>query len=47
VEEELHNIPPKASKELKEVINKYGDPKTSGLEYEIKKNGQFIEIDLK
>lgn len=47
VEEELRKIPPKASKELKAVIAKYGDPKTSGLEYEISKNGQVIEIDLK
>ncbi|HJZ57151.1 MAG TPA: hypothetical protein VKE74_19430 [Gemmataceae bacterium] len=46
VEEELHKIPPKASKELKAVIEKYGDPKTSGLNYEITRDGQFIEINL-
>lgn len=45
-EEETHAIPPKASKELKAVIAKYGDPKTSGLHYDISKNGQFIAIDL-
>jgi hypothetical protein len=45
-EEEMHQVPPKASKELRAVINKYGDPETSTLSYEIKKNGQFIEIDL-
>jgi hypothetical protein len=46
MEEELHQIPPKASKELKAVIAKYGDVKTSPLRYEITKNGQFIEINL-
>jgi hypothetical protein len=45
-EEENHQIPPKASKELKAVIAKYGDPKTSGLRYEITKSGQVIEINL-
>jgi len=46
-EEENKQIPPKASKELRAVIAKYGDPKTSGLHYEIKKNGQYVEIELK
>jgi hypothetical protein len=46
VEEELHKIPPKASKELKAVIARYGDQQTSPLKYEITKNGQFIEINL-
>jgi len=46
MEEELGKIPPKASKELKAVIAKYGDMKTSPLRYEITKNGQFIEIKL-
>jgi hypothetical protein len=45
-EEENHQIPPKASKELRAVIAKYGDPKTSGLHYEVNKNGQHIEIEL-
>jgi hypothetical protein len=45
-EEESGTIPPKASKELKAVIKKYGDPKTSTLHYEITKSGQFIEIKL-
>ena len=46
IEEELGKVPPKASKELKAVIAKYGDPKTSNLHYEIKENGQRIEINL-
>jgi hypothetical protein len=45
-DEELHNIPPKASKELRTIISKYGDLKTSPLHYEITKNGQVIEIEL-
>lgn len=47
VDEELHKIPPKASKELKAVIARYGNVKTSPLQYEITTSGQFIEIDLK
>lgn len=45
-EEELHEIPPKASRELKAVIAKYRDPAKSNLHYEITKHGQFIEIQL-
>jgi hypothetical protein len=45
-EEELHQIQPKASTELKAVIAKYADPKTSGLRVEITKGGQFIPIAL-
>jgi hypothetical protein len=45
-EEENHQIPPKANKELKAVIAKYGDVKTSGLHYEITKDGQYVEINL-
>jgi hypothetical protein len=45
-EEENHQIQPKASKELKSVIAKYGDPKTSGLHYDIGADGQFFEINL-
>ena len=47
VEEELREIPPKASKELKAVIEKYGNADKTPLSYEVTKNGQFIEIDLK
>ncbi|MCI0464058.1 MAG: DUF4198 domain-containing protein [Gemmataceae bacterium] len=46
MEEELREVPPKASKELKAVLAKYGDLKTSPLRCEIKENGQFIEIQL-
>jgi hypothetical protein len=46
MEEELRQIPPKASKELKAVIAKYGDVTKSNLRYEITRNGQHIEIDL-
>jgi hypothetical protein len=45
-DEELHKIPPKASKELREVIARYGDPSTSPLHRDVTKNGQVIEIDL-
>jgi hypothetical protein len=45
-EEENHTAPPKASAELKAVIAKYGDAKTSPLHYEITKDGQVIEINL-
>jgi hypothetical protein len=47
VDEELGKIPPKASPELKRVIEKYGNVDKTPLSYEITKNGQFIEIDLK
>jgi len=46
LDEELHKIPPKASKELKAVIAKYGDLKTSPLRYEVTRSGQVIEINL-
>jgi hypothetical protein len=45
-DEELHKIPPKASKELKAIIAKYGDPEKSPLHYEITHSGQVIEINL-
>jgi hypothetical protein len=45
-EEELGQIAPKASKELKEVIARHGDLKTSKLHYEVKGNGQVIDINL-
>jgi hypothetical protein len=46
MDEELHKIQPKAGKELKAVIAKYSDPKTSGLHYDVTESGQFIEIRL-
>jgi hypothetical protein len=46
MDEELHKIPPKASNDLKAVIAKYGDVKSSPLRYEVKKDGQVIEIKL-
>jgi hypothetical protein len=46
-EEELHKVPPKASKELRAVIARYGNPKKSDLHYEITGSGQSIEIPLK
>jgi hypothetical protein len=45
-QEETHQIPPKASRELKEVIAKYNDAGTSPLRYDITKSSQFIEIKL-
>jgi hypothetical protein len=45
-EEEMHKIEPKASKELREIIARFGDLKTTTLQYEIKSGGQFIEIKL-
>jgi hypothetical protein len=45
-EEELGQIRPKASRELKAVIAKYGDPEKSPLHYEITKNGDFFDIQL-
>jgi hypothetical protein len=39
-------IKPKASKELKALIEKYGDVKTSGLHFEVTKDGQSIDIEL-
>jgi prepilin-type N-terminal cleavage/methylation domain-containing protein len=46
MEEELGKIPPKASPELKAVISRYDDPKTSPLHYEITESGQFIDIAI-
>jgi hypothetical protein len=39
-------VPPKASSELRAVIARYGDPKTSPLHYDISKSGQVIDINL-
>lgn len=46
LDEELHKIPPKASKELKAVIARYGDLKTSPLRAEVTRSGQVIQINL-
>jgi len=45
-DEEEHKIQPKASRELKAVIARYGDPKTSSLHCEVTKSGQFFEFNL-
>jgi hypothetical protein len=45
-EEELGKIKPKASKELKAVIARFGDLKKSPLHYEVTTSGQVIEIKL-
>jgi hypothetical protein len=46
-EEETHQIQPKASRDLKAIINRYGDTNTSGLQYAITSSGQHFAIDLK
>jgi hypothetical protein len=46
-EEDLRKVPPKASKELQAVIGKYGNPKTSGLHFEVTGSGQHFDIPLK
>jgi hypothetical protein len=45
-DEETHKVPPKASKELKAVIAKYGDPSTSTLKADVTKDGQVIDIEI-
>lgn len=45
-EEEMGTIKPKASKELKAIIAKYGDPKAPALSFDVTKNGQFFDIQL-
>ena len=45
-DEEMGKTPPKASKELKSVIAKYGESKTSKLHFEVKKDGDFFDIVL-
>jgi hypothetical protein len=45
-EEELGQAPPKAPKELKAVISRYGDPDRSPLHVEVTQGGQFLEINL-
>ena len=44
-EEELGQTE-KAPKELRAVIDSFGDPKTSPLHYDVTRNGQFIDIKL-
>jgi hypothetical protein len=46
-EEGMGTAPPHASKELKAILAKYGDPKKSPLHYEVTKNGDYFEIELK
>ncbi len=46
-EEETHQAKPKATKELKAVIARYGDPKTSTLHYTVNGGGQHFDIELK
>jgi hypothetical protein len=46
-EEELGKIPPKASKELRAVITRNGDPKQSNLRFEVTESGQFFDVQLK
>jgi hypothetical protein len=45
-DEEMGKTPPKASKELKAVIARYADSKTSKLHREVKKDGDFFDIVL-
>jgi hypothetical protein len=42
----MGKTPPKASKELKAVIAKYAESKTSKLHFEVKKDGDFFDIVL-
>jgi hypothetical protein len=37
---------PRVPREVQAVIARYKDPKTSTLHYEVKENGQFIEVDI-
>jgi hypothetical protein len=41
-----HSMPPEAAREFKAVLEKYADPKTSSLQYEITGSGQFIDIKI-
>jgi hypothetical protein len=45
-DEERGRVPPKASREVKTVILRYGDPKKSSLHYDVNKNGEVFNIDL-
>jgi hypothetical protein len=46
-EEELGQIPPKASKQLKAVIAQYHKPDNSDFHYEVTQDGDYFEIELK
>jgi hypothetical protein len=46
-EEEMGHVKSPASNDLKEVIARYADPKSSSLHYEVTGSGQLIEIELK
>ena len=46
-DEETHQIQPKADKQLRAVIGRYSDPKNSALHYEVSRNGQHFNIELK
>jgi hypothetical protein len=45
-EEYLGEIPPRASKEVKEVIAKYGERDKSPLHYEVTRDGDHFDINL-
>jgi hypothetical protein len=45
-EEELGKAPPRATREMKAAIVKYGDARTSNLKYEVTKSGQVFEINI-
>src|SRR5207237_1175508 len=45
-DEETGKTPPKASKELKAVIARYGDAKKSTLPAEVTKNGQIFDLQI-
>jgi hypothetical protein len=45
-DEELGKAPPKASKQLKAVIARYGDADKSPLHVEVTQSGQSLEINL-
>jgi hypothetical protein len=46
MDEQMGKKPGQLSPELQEVLRKYGDSRTSGLEYEINQDGQFFDIQL-
>jgi hypothetical protein len=41
-----HTMSPEAAKEFKAILEKYSDPKTSGLKFEITGSGQFVDIKV-
>ena len=44
--EELHEVVPKASRDLRAVIEKYGEPEKSPLHYEVTRGRQFFNIEI-